>query len=108
MDGCQPRRPATIAGRLVDEQAAPVAGAQVRLLLLATAGEERVTTGPDGRFQFDRLPPGDVLVAFTAPDGREQWAFQKATAEDADRITLSLGEVTTINEALLPLTALAG
>jgi hypothetical protein len=97
--------PATLTGRLVDNSGTPVAGAQVDLQLLATAGEVWTSTGPDGRYLFDKLPPGDIVVGFIAPDGREQWAHQKASAAEADVITLSLGTVITVDETLLPLAA---
>ena len=97
--------PAALNGRLVDESGTPVPGADVGPLLLDTAGGFWTTTGPDGRYQFDKLPPGEVVVGFTAPDGRSQWAYQKASFEQADRFTLALGGVTTVDEALLPLPA---
>jgi len=99
--------PAVLVGRLVDESGTPVAGAQVIVAITATAGEARTTTGPDGRYRFEALPPGDVTVGFIAPDGREQWAYQETSPAEADLITLSLGTVTTVDEMLLPLTAAA-
>jgi protocatechuate 3,4-dioxygenase beta subunit len=103
-----PLTPATLTGRLVDEHGTPVAGTGVDLLLVATAGEVSTTTGPDGRYTFDTLPPGDVGVGFTALHGRVQLEHQKASAGEADEFTLSLGTVTTVDETLLPLAALAG
>jgi len=59
-----------LAGRVVDEEGTPVAGAAVRLL--GTAGEsalvpiaDRFISGPDGRFTFT-APEGSVLEATKA------------------------------------------
>lgn len=95
--------PATLTGRLVDEFGAPVAGASVLVAQVETAGEVWGTTGSDGRYRFDTMPPGNVKVGFTAPDGRERWAYHKASYTEADLIALSLGTVTTVDETLLPL-----
>ena len=94
--------PAVLTGRLFDESGLPVAGARVDVAIVATAGAVWTTTGPDGRYQFATMPPGDVTVGFTAPDGREQWAHQKISGAEADLIMLSLGSVTTVDETLLP------
>ena len=99
--------PAVLVGRLVDEAGTPVAGAQVVVAVTATAGEARTTTGSDGRYRFETLPPGDVTVGFRTADGREQWAYQKTSPAEADLITLSLGTVTTVDDTLLPRTAAA-
>ena len=99
--------PAVLAGRLVDQSGTPVAGAEVVVAFIATAGEARTTTGPDGRYRFEALPPGEVTVGFRTPDGRQQWAYQKTSPAEADLITLSLGTVTTVDDMLLPLTAAA-
>ena len=40
-----------------------------------------VTTGPDGRYQFSDLPPGDYQVVFTLPAGYG-WARPNAGADD--------------------------
>jgi protocatechuate 3,4-dioxygenase beta subunit len=100
--------PAILTGRLVDESGTPGAGARVDVGIVATAGEASTTTGPDGRYRLATMPPGDVVVGFTTTAGREQWAHQKTSANEADRITLSLGTVTTVDETLLPFTAVAG
>ncbi|MEV4703031.1 carboxypeptidase-like regulatory domain-containing protein [Actinoplanes sp. NPDC049316] len=94
--------PAVLTGRLVDESGTPVAGASVTVSMLATAGEATATTGADGRYLLDTMPPGEVVVGFTTADGHEQWAYQKRSMETADRITLRLGTVTTVNDKLLP------
>ncbi|GAA0804738.1 carboxypeptidase-like regulatory domain-containing protein [Spirilliplanes yamanashiensis] len=97
--------PAVLTGRLVDESGNPVAGAQVGVSIAATAGFASATTGPDGRYRLDTMPPGDVTILFTTPDGREQWAHQKTSSDQADLFTLALGTITTVDETLLPLTS---
>ncbi|WP_199509719.1 MSCRAMM family protein [Nucisporomicrobium flavum] len=94
--------PAILTGRLVDEAGSPIAGAGVEVDMLATAGTVWTTTGANGRYRFDTMPPGEVVVGFTAPDGRRQWAYQKRSMSDADRFTLRLGAVTTVDDTLLP------
>lgn len=98
--------PATVGGTLTDEHGTPIAGAAVGLMLLDTAGEVWTTTGTDGSYLFDKLPPGTVIVQFGAA-GRTQWAYGKTSFETADRFTLSLGKHTTVDDTLLPLAATA-
>jgi hypothetical protein len=97
--------PATLSGRLVNESGTPVAGAQVNLLILNIANEVWTSTDADGRYTFTTLPPGPVMVGFTAPDGRMQWAYQKSSITEANQFTLALNTATTVNETLLPVTA---
>jgi protocatechuate 3,4-dioxygenase beta subunit len=97
--------PATVSGRLVDESGTPVAGARVQVDMINTLGTASTSTDAAGRYTIATLPPGPVTVAFTAPDGRFQWAYQKTTGADADRFTLVLGTVTTVDDTLLPIMA---
>lgn len=99
--------PATLSGRLVDESGTPVAGAQVYVDLLDSAGVATTSTDVNGRYAITTLPPGPVTVKFTAPDGRVQWAHQKTSAAEAEQFTLVLGTVTTVDETLLPAVTLA-
>ncbi|MBU2662330.1 carboxypeptidase-like regulatory domain-containing protein [Actinoplanes bogorensis] len=94
---------ATLTGRLTDAAGAPVAGASVRFLT-ETAFELQTTTDADGRYQFDKLSPWRVKVAFRAADedAVEQWAYQKLSYDEADEVALSLGTVTTVDNVLLP------
>ncbi len=92
---------ASLTGRLVDAAGAPVVAANVRFLT-DTAFELSTTTDADGRYSFDKLTPWTVKVAFRTADGRQQWAHQKLTYEDATEFKLSLGTVTTVDDALLP------
>ncbi len=47
-----------LSGRVVTDDGRPVAGAQVTLLEL----NRHATTGADGAFRFDNLPPGEYLI----------------------------------------------
>lgn len=94
---------ATLAGRLTDAAGAPVAGADVHFISTATAFEFVTTTDADGRYRFEKQNPGDIKVWFRLADGREQWAHQKLSYDEAETFTLALGAVTTVDEQLLPL-----
>jgi protocatechuate 3,4-dioxygenase beta subunit len=98
---------ASLTGQLVDAAGAPVAAAQVHIVTM-NAVDLQTATDVDGRYRLDKLAPGDVKVYFRTADGREQWAYQKLSYDEADTVTLSLGTVTTVNDALLPLPTLAG
>ncbi|HEX5757629.1 MAG TPA: TonB-dependent receptor [Thermoanaerobaculia bacterium] len=54
----QPRPRGALAGRVVDDAGRPVAGARVSILEL----NRHATTGADGAFRFDNLPPGEYLL----------------------------------------------
>ena len=93
---------ASLTGRLVDAAGAPVAGANVSFVYTETAHELATTTDGDGRYRFDKVSPGPVKVRFTAADGRQQWAHQKLSWDEAEEFVLELGAVTTVNDTLLP------
>ena len=83
-----------LAGRVVDEEGTPVAGAAVRLLGTAVEASlvpitDRFTSGPDGRFTFT-APEGSVLEASKAGylPGRAELT---ALALVNRRLTLELG-----------------
>ncbi|HML74591.1 MAG TPA: carboxypeptidase regulatory-like domain-containing protein [Anaerohalosphaeraceae bacterium] len=83
--------PQTLAGRVVDEQGKPVAGAQVRLVALVIADEKAqpdteprmminfepmpyftTTTDADGKFEFKELPAGSSAEFLIAKPGMGQ------------------------------------
>lgn len=61
--------PGTVSGRVVgrtlDE---PVATALVRLERIGARGARGILTGPDGRYRFDPVPPGDWRLTVTTLD----------------------------------------
>ncbi|AGL16925.1 collagen binding domain-containing protein [Actinoplanes sp. N902-109] len=94
--------PAMLTGRLTDQSGRPVADARVSVSILATASSAETTTAADGTYRLATMPPGDVVVGFQAPDGRRQWAYGKRAGSQANRISLALGTVTTVDDTLLP------
>jgi hypothetical protein len=58
---------ATIAGRVVDTSAAPVAHATVRLVLDAREPDRETQTSDGGVFAFANVPPGPFQLSVTAP-----------------------------------------
>jgi protocatechuate 3,4-dioxygenase beta subunit len=92
---------ASLTGRLVDAEGAPVADAEVHVVTL-NAQDFAATTDTEGRYQLDKLTPGTVKVYFRLADGRVQWAYRKLSYDEAAEFTLALGTVTTVNDQLLP------
>ncbi len=54
-----------IQGRVTDDQGAPLPGVGVEAKSPALQGSRIATTGGDGRYHLELLPPGDYAVAFT-------------------------------------------
>ncbi len=76
--GTADRRPAGMAGRVVDDKGSPIGGAVVSIAMRNLSRGERsdagaapepltATTGTDGRWSADNLVPGRYTVAATAP-----------------------------------------
>lgn len=57
----------TLTGRGTDASGAPVANATVTATSADTGQARSVTTGTDGTYRFDLLPPGNYRVKFEAP-----------------------------------------
>lgn len=55
----------TVAGRVVDPNGAPVAGATVTATLAATGVARTVVTDEDGRYRLIELPPGNYSLKVT-------------------------------------------
>jgi hypothetical protein len=51
-----------IQGYVEDETGAPIPGAEVVLGGAEMAGDRRMTTGADGEFRFDQIPPGNYEI----------------------------------------------
>ncbi|HEX8712210.1 MAG TPA: carboxypeptidase regulatory-like domain-containing protein [Terracidiphilus sp.] len=91
----QPAAVGSLAGRLTDLHAAPLAGATVVLRNEATGAEVRATTARNGAYRFADLAPGEYsLTAETATRGRgrlegiEIGAGAQARIETAVRLDL--------------------
>lgn len=62
-----------------------------------------------GGFTVADLEPGLYRVAFDyATTNLRQWAYQKLTFSDADLVEVIAGQVTTVDEAMLPTGTIAG
>jgi hypothetical protein len=96
------KRARPIAGRIVDEHGAPVAGASVWLhqghdeLSLPSEGSK---TGADGAFRFDEATSGEWELRIAAPepqtDWRRPWTQQKLAGGDTEvRVVLERDERT--------------
>jgi len=82
----------TIAGLVVDDLGAPIAGVSVSADLRAAEGDARgddewtrvtgVTSEPDGRFRVVGLPAGAYRVSVESPSGASGQATTPAPAED--------------------------
>jgi len=94
----------TLAGRFTDQSGQGIAG-------LAVNAEGRFpntntvngSTGADGSFRIDRVFPGQYTVAFQSFEvDLLQYAFGKVAFADADAVTVTAGQTTTVNDQQLP------
>jgi WD40 repeat protein len=87
---------ATVHGRVV-RHGRPVAGAEVSLVHIGVASWPHVATDSEGRFSFDRLPPGNSDVLAMAPD-RSAHGQTPVTIDRADVVAdIDLDEEATIS-----------
>jgi len=92
----------TIAGHLVDLDGTPAVGYQVQVFDPAGSSLGG-STDASGFYQVSGLFEGAYTVSFTSPDAhRSQWAHQKLAQEQADQVTVVGGQVTTVDDTLLP------
>ncbi|HEY9285984.1 MAG TPA: TonB-dependent receptor [Pyrinomonadaceae bacterium] len=56
-----------VSGRVLDQNSAAVAGATVTLRRESTSFERTATSGADGSFSFENLPPGNYVLSASAP-----------------------------------------
>ncbi|WP_433613384.1 carboxypeptidase regulatory-like domain-containing protein [Dactylosporangium sp. CA-139114] len=92
----------SIAGQLLKADGTPAAGVNVSANVPDGPGRY-ATTGADGRYRMDDVPVrADWYVAFRGPGGRTQYAHGKLTQESADRVAVTEGQVTTVDDQLLP------
>ena len=86
---------AAVAGRVIDERDGPVAGASVRIRSITmrpgTMFDRRISTGDDGAFDVDGLPPGDYdLSAESGAGDAVRRAAQYLRVADAQPIEVTL------------------
>ncbi|BCJ71596.1 hypothetical protein CS0771_11400 [Catellatospora sp. IY07-71] len=90
-------------GRFTDEQGNGMDGVRVTFRENTTGFSRDGSTGADGRWHLDDLPPGEYKVHFTGM-GRplDQWAYGKTSALAADSITVTAGQTVTVDDSKLP------
>lgn len=89
-----------VRGRITDQDA-PVAGARVHITDVHQQWWSAVETAADGTYAFTGLTP-DSYQLEVSYGGRSQWVPQKASVFDAGVYPVADGQVTVVDEALLP------
>jgi Carboxypeptidase regulatory-like domain len=62
----QKTEPGSLTGKVTDASGGAVANATVTATSVSTGQAQTATTGTDGRYKFDQIPPGDYRVKFAA------------------------------------------
>ena len=96
----------SIAGQLTDG-GDPVPNAFVSVYDLNFGWAGSAIANSAGEFAVTGLAAGDYKVRFLV-DSYSQWSNQKTSFEEADVITVTGGQTTTINEAILPYGIISG
>ena len=96
-----------ISGRFTSAAGSPIADAWVNVFDADEVFYTSALTDSDGRYEAAELPPGQYKIQFDA-SGNVQWAHQKLDFASADVITVSDGQVTTVDETQAPMGTLAG
>ena len=60
-------RAAELTGALTDPQGRPVSGAALRLQRRADSGRRQTNSGPQGRYSFPAIPPGEYRLTAEYP-----------------------------------------
>ncbi|MBI3279958.1 MAG: TonB-dependent receptor [Acidobacteria bacterium] len=79
----------SLAGRVVDAQGLPVAGARLALESVASSAGIAQTTGADGKFRFDGLTPGAYMLKASA-EGLQESALPVALERRPVALTVTL------------------
>ncbi|WP_432985530.1 carboxypeptidase regulatory-like domain-containing protein [Dactylosporangium sp. CA-233914] len=92
----------SIAGQLLKADGTPAAGVSVGARTLDdSGGSHATTTGADGRYRLDDVPVrDDWLVSFGGI--LRQYAHGKLSPETADRVAVTEGQTSTVDDQLLP------
>lgn len=102
--GASPGSAAVVHGTVTDSGGQPVPGAQVYLLNAANAAVAQITTGADGRYELQGIPPGVYRFAVYHADYAPGGAGDPDQGSAAAGVAVSPGE-TTVNFTLSPKTA---
>ena len=79
----------TITGRVVDQTAAVVAGAEVKVTDVSTGEEQKTTTNDTGLYFFNTIRPGTYDVSIEKAGFRKA-QFTKQTVEIGSALTLNV------------------
>ena len=88
---------AAVEGTAVDSSGAAIPGAQVTAHDVSTGGVRSTMTGPEGRFDFSALPPGDYEVAIRATGFKTlstRFALKPRDRAVMGQVSLALGALT--------------
>ena len=80
-----------LAGTVTDPSGRSVPSATVTVTNLGTGQTRTATTGPDGDYKFELLPPGNYKVSFSAP------GFKKT---EVPSVTINVTETPTLNQQM--------
>ncbi|MFI5916257.1 collagen binding domain-containing protein [Dactylosporangium sp. NPDC051541] len=101
----------TLGGRITTDSGRPASGARVQVYPI-TGGSPLATvlTGANGAYQFGYPPSGQVRVAVAAAErgATIQWAYRQRSYTQANPVTVTAGQHTTVNERLFPSGAIVG
>lgn len=94
----------SIAGRLTNADGTPAGGVSVSAELVGATGipQRNATTDADGRYRMDDTVPGDWIVGFSGPRWIVQYAHGTLDPAAAAHLTVTGGQVTTVDEQFLP------
>jgi hypothetical protein len=96
----------SIAGSLTDGPA-PVRNALVTVYDTNFQWAGSTLTNAAGAFQVTGLAAGEYKVQFSI-GSYSQWSYQKSSFDEADLITVTAGQITTITEAIRPYGVVSG
>src|SRR5207245_9288375 len=80
---------ASVAGRVLDPQSKPIAGAQVSIFARGGGARNSTTSDLSGGYRFDRLAPGYYLLQAEAP-GFARFATEAVHVERGDKLSLDM------------------
>ena len=89
------RRPARLAGQIVNQSGTPLPQSQVLLLakLRDTVPIRGAYTGPDGVFRLDSVPPGEYVLSIRRLGSQQQWHAVRLLGASADTLCIRLRHV---------------
>ncbi|NUT23560.1 MAG: PEGA domain-containing protein [Hamadaea sp.] len=92
-----------LAGHFTAADGSPMGGLSVSAADVNGWSLAYGTTSDDGTYAIDQVFVGDYRVAFESWEtGFQQWAYGKTNPADADVITVTAGQTTTVDDSRLP------